>query len=483
MKDKQTKQWEEKENTLPKKKNTKHRKDGKWFITGETETKLTKRTKSDITKIKTKTEVFLQKLKDKNHYYDDYDYSKVNYISAFIKVIIIDKKYETEHLLTPSKMLNRGDRCSIKNSINKNEYIVKRAKLIHGNKYSYIDIDYKNGQTKVSIFCKEHNGFFEQTPKDHLNGRGCSLCNGGVQLTTEKFIIKSIIIHKNKYDYSEVDYKNALIKVKIFCKKHKGFFYQTPNSHLSGQNCPICGGKVKLTNETFAQKSEEIHGRGRYDYSDVNYKDNRTKVLIGCNVCNIKFEQTPGNHLIGKGCKKCANNALRYTNEEFLDKSKEIHGDRYIYPDEYKDTKTKIRIICRKHGIFKQNPSLHLSGKGCPICNLSKGELKIKNIFDNLEIKYEIQKTFNDCKNISLLRFDFYIPEQNLLIEYNGKQHYEPVKYWKHENDFKKRQLRDKIKLNYCKDNNIDLLILPYTEFDNIEQIIKNKINHEPILD
>jgi len=195
------------------------------------------------------------------------------------------------------------------------------------------------------------------------------------KLTTQQFIEKAISIHGDKYDYSLVDYKNARTKVKIICPIH-GVFEQTPNDHLSRCGCNKCAiiknsDKIRSTTQQFIEKAISIHG-DKYDYSLVDYKNNKTKVKIICPEHGI-FEQTPNSHLLGKGCNKCGivkgHDKQRSTTEEFIKKAISVHGDTYDYSlVDYKHTHTKVKIICPEHGVFEQEPNAHLSGQGCRKC-------------------------------------------------------------------------------------------------------------------
>jgi hypothetical protein len=143
----------------------------------------------------------------------------------------------------------------------------------------------------------------------------------------------------------------------------------------------------KLTLEEFVEKAIEIHG-GKYDYSKVVYKgNNKTPVEIIClKPKHGSFNQTPSNHLSGKGCKKCAieeraKKKLEKAREEFVEEARKIHGNKYDYRKVvYKGSKTLVEIICLKHGPFYQTPSNHLNGHGCPFCT------KYSNIGKLIEI-------------------------------------------------------------------------------------------------
>ena len=157
---------------------------------------------------------------------------------------------------------------------------------------------------------------------------------------------------------------------------------------------------------------------------------------------------------------------------------KEIHGDLYDYSKvEYKHHRKEVIIICSKHGEFLQTPRNHLNGHGCQKCKNSKGENIVKNFLIDNNIKYIPQYTIKECRNINVLRFDFVICKDDDLVicEYDGKQHFHLENCFSEE-EFKNCQIRDNIKNKFCKDNNIKLIRIPYWEFDNIEDILKEEL-------
>jgi len=291
--------------------------------------------------------------------------------------------------------------------------------------------------------------------------------------TNIDFIEKSNIIHNNKYDYSLVDYINGTTKVKMMCKKCNNIFEQKPEKHLIGQGCPICANNTLLTNDIFIKNANLIHNN-KYDYSLVNYINNNTKVKIICKEHGI-FEQIPTNHISKKqGCPKC-NGGIKNTKDNVIKRANIIHNNKYDYSlVDYQNANKKVKIICPIHGVFEQSISCHINRKyGCPICSESKGEKEIRNILEKNDIKYEYQKTFSGCVYKQELKFDFYLPNKNLCIEYNGKQHYEANSFFGGEEGFKETRKRDNIKNKYCKNNNIKLIKIKYNK--NIENEI-NKI-------
>lgn len=130
----------------------------------------------------------------------------------------------------------------------------------------------------------------------------------------------------------------------------------------------------------------------------------------------------------------------------------------------YNGNKIKVKIICKEHGVFNQTPTDHLRPCGCPKCNESKNEKRIKELLEQKQIKYETQKTFDGCLYKRKLKFDFYLPEYNICLEYDGEQHFVKYRFEKDDKKLKIRQKRDKIKTEYCKENGINLIRIRYDE-------------------
>jgi len=295
------------------------------------------------------------------------------------------------------------------------------------------------------------------------------------KLTTEEFIKRSKLVHGNKYDYSITNYINKRSKVKIICKKH-GIFEQTAYYHYYfKQGCPECKVNKQLTTEEFIERSKLVHG-DKYDYSLSNYKNAHTKVKIICKEHGI-FNVRPMDHMNGIKCSMCSLGFIKNNNittEGFIERAKLKHGDRYDYSKtKYINSMSKVIITCREHGDFLQKAESHTRGRGCPNCKKSVGENKIELFFNKNNVLFEKQKMFEDCKNILSLPFDFYLPNYNICIEYDGIQHYQPVKHFGGIENFNLRKKLDEIKNEYCKNNNIRLIRISYKE--NVE----NKLNYE----
>jgi hypothetical protein len=350
------------------------------------------------------------------------------------------------------------------------DLFILKFKNVHGDKYDYSLVNYVNTKTKVKIICSIH-GEFEQTPNDHLSGYGCSKCSNKFRLNTAMFIDKCKTIHGDKYDYSLVNYVNTKTKVKIICSIH-GEFEQTPDKHTnSKQGCSKCS--KSLNDLEFINKLKMMYGELYIPIeSYVSYKD---KIKLKCLKHGI-FKQSAEGLFKGHTCRRCITEN-KFNIKLFIENSKLIHGDKYNYSlVNYVNKITKVKIVCPIHGEFEQRPSDHLSGCACPICRESRGEKQIRNYLNKHGVKFNPQHKFDNCKNDLSLPFDFYLPEHNICIEYNGIQHYKPVKHFGGKERFLIQQKCDKIKIDYCDMNYIKLIIIKYNE--NIEEILTKKIKN-----
>lgn len=302
-------------------------------------------------------------------------------------------------------------------------------------------------------------------------------------MTLDGFIKKAKEVHGDKYDYSKVEYKNSKTKVCIICPIH-GEFFQTPYNHLKGFGCSKCGhektSSAKTSNtSTFIEKAMSVHN-DKYDYSKTNYINTKTKVCIICPE-HGEFWQTPSTHLSGGGCWKCGlqriSNVRKYTTEKFIEKAKKIHGDKYDYSKvDYVDSKTKVCIICPKHGEFWQTPNNHINGLGCAECGHEYKSLFEEDVFSKLKelnIRMIRQKTFDWLKYRTNMFLDFYLPDYNIAIEVQGEQHYKPSDFFGGEETFVNQQKRDKKKFDLCKKHNIKIFYLRNRNKYNLNEIMQ----------
>jgi len=297
----------------------------------------------------------------------------------------------------------------------KTEIFIKKSKSVHGDKYDYSLVEYLEQSKHVKIICSKH-GIFTQTPKKHLHGRGCRKCgHDSRKYTTEEFVSRAKNIHKDKYDYSKSEYKNARTKICIICPEH-GVFWQRPAGHLSGKGCD------------------------------------------GCNIDQFgKF-------------------GLAITTEEFIDKSISIHGNKYSYEKSvYVEYNIAVEIICPKHGSFWQKPRDHIVSKsGCPAC-VHKNEGIVGEIVLDIFRDFQIipnKKIWDSFMGYNRLRFcDFWLEKDTLkvMIEYDGEQHSRPIRFGGMPKEkaliqFENQKVIDELDKKFCEINNIVLHRISYKD-------------------
>lgn len=297
----------------------------------------------------------------------------------------------------------------------------------------------------------------------------------------EDFFKKSV---KNKFgnniSFEKLIYLGTAKKCILICKKHNVEMFSRPSDFLKSGHCCCkkCTEEVnsKKGEILFLNKAKEIHNN-KYDYSLMNYKNRKTKVKIICPE-HGSFEQLPSNHIHPKkpqGCPKCghlkAAKKKQITTKEFIQKSKEINGNRYDYSKtKFINMKTKVEIICPEHGSFFQNPDNHLRKKyGCPFCNESHGEKEISKWLKKNNLSFEREKVYLDDYGPKgwPLPYDFYITNKNILIEYEGEQHFKPICYGgidieRAKTNLKKQRHYDWLKRKYAKDKRIPIIYINY---------------------
>ncbi|MCT4364377.1 MAG: DUF723 domain-containing protein [Synechococcaceae cyanobacterium MAG-AL1] len=473
---------------------------------------------------------------------DRYGYDKTHYVNSKTAVTVTCQEHGDFHIAPCKHTSGRKQGCPECARLERNESsrmskgeFIRKAIVIHGDRYSYDKVEYTGYQNPVTITCSKH-GDFQKSPSNHLsktNPQGCPKCKvRASRKTTEQFVAEARVIHADRYDYSLVKYRGNKLPVEIFCPTH-GAFEQEAKSHLHGHGCPDCAGVAPRTTEDFITEAREVWG-DKYYYAKVDYVSNNEKVIITCRD-HGDFMQRPHSHLIGyEGCSKChgrgktdmatfieeatekhdgkfdysevafdsidseitiicpihgrfrqkAKNHLRsgcpdcggsrrLTTEEFIEKARGVHGDLYDYSrTRYLRANDNVEIHCPYHGPFHQRASHHLGRSGCPICRQSRGEFRVEQVLKRLGVGFEQQKRFPDCRNVNELPFDFFVGDRG-VIEFHGEQHFWPVDFGKGESDPAPVSKRDQIKERYCREKGIPMLIVRFDEIDDVEAIVK----------
>ena len=173
----------------------------------------------------------------------------------------------------------------------------------------------------------------------------------------------------------------------------------------------------------------------------------------------------PYNIKRGRGCPVCSHKKQK-THEQFVAEMKEINEDIIILGT-YINSQTKIKCQCKNCGYVWETKPTHLNqGHGCNNCRTSTGERTIRSYLHSHHIKFFQQHTWEDARGVKggKLRFDFYLPEHNLIIEYQGEQHYRPNGYMGGEEKFKYQKINDSLKLQYIQDHNYNYLEISYKD-------------------
>jgi len=339
---------------------------------------------------------------------------------------------------------------------------------INNRKLDFVILEYKpNGQkSKFKHSC----GYVFETRLSHLLSRNrCPVCNGKWR-TKEMFQIESNRIHNNEYQI--LDFKSGNDLVKINHKSCGNIFKQIGYRHLRGDRCFECYGNKKLSKSDIIKRSNDLWNN-EYEFlsDEVIYSD---KSLIRHKKCGYEYNQIVSSHLLGMGCPKCAGNAP-LTKSIIQERSDKIHKSEYEILSDPNGYLSKIEILHKKCGdVFNQVVADHLSGCGCKKCNQSKMENFIENLLLENNILYTKQKTFEGCKYKNKLKFDFYLPEYKTCVEFDGIQHFKPIRFFGGVKNFELQKIKDEIKNRYCLNNGIKLLRLNYLQ--DIEEI-KKQIN------
>lgn len=294
--------------------------------------------------------------------------------------------------------------------------------------------------------------------------------------TTEKFIKQMSVLSPDIEILGE--YTGVRKKIKCRCKLDGYEWMAIPDRLLFGTGCKKCADRAKTkTHDDFVKElkliNENIVILGKY-------KNINEKIKCKCNICGSEWETRPNHLLNGHGCNKCISakvGMLRAkTHEQFLIDLYAINKGIEIL-SRYKNARTKLKCKCKvDDNEWMATPNDLLSGYGCPKCSESKGERAVADILSKRRVRYIREHKFDDCVHLNKLPFDFYLPDQNICIEYDGVQHFEPCEYFGGAKTFEVIRKRDLIKTNYCKSNGIKLIRIPYTT-KHIEKYLSSKLS------
>ena len=397
------------------------------------------------------------------------------YVNAKTKIMVKHNKCGNTYEVQPDNFIH-GSRCPYCSGLIKktDKQFRQEVKDLVGNEYVFLE-HYQGTKTKIRVKHNKCRNIYEVTPGNFIGGNRCPYCfNKGKRKTDKQFRQEVYDLVSNEYTFLD-SYIDSMTKIRVKHNKCGNIYGVIPNNFLRGDRCPYCLGLAKKTDKQFKEEIYNLVG-DEYTFLD-SYVNSYTKLLVKHNKCGNVYEVTPHSFFRGCRCPYCFGTPKK-SNEEFKKEIYDLVGNEYTFLDSYIDSMTKIRVKHNKCGnTYEVTPNCFLEGHGCPYCNSPKGELIINRILKSLGIDYEAQKTFDDLKDKSYLSYDFYIPSQNILIEYQGIQHYQPVVHFGGEDKFKIQQKHDCIKLDYAKELGYKLITVPYTE-DTLSKIKKYLIKH-----
>ena len=299
--------------------------------------------------------------------------------------------------------------------------------------------------------------------------------------TNEEFLNDLRFVNQTVQPLGE--YINATTKIDVLCLNCKNIFSASPDSLLHNKGCPICARKNRglKRRKPHDQFIEEMKVKHPELIVNSLYTTAFDKVSCTCKICGV-FDGIPANMLSGTGCNECGNKKIgEKLTKPFLQFKEELYNinPNVIILGEYIKQSSHIRVKCNvcNHEWSPLGTSL-LSGFGCPMCANSHGEKRIDKYLHDLNIKHAHQKEYNGLYGSrgGLLSYDFYLPDYNLLIEYQGEYH-DGTAGNQTQADFERQVLHDQLKKEYANNNNIELMEIWYYDYDEIENILNHYFN------
>lgn len=398
------------------------------------------------------------------------------YSGANTSILHRCKIHDYEWMVCPANMLHKNGcpKCNKRYKRTHEDY-VREVKEINPN----IEVigKYINAKIKIKHKCLVCNNTWECLPCNILSGHGCKKCssrNTGEKLTkTHSEYVDDLYLVNPNIEVVE-EYQNSIVKILHRCKVDGYEWLAKPQNILSGKGCPKCSKRYKRTIDEYTKElsivspSIELIG---------GYKNITTKAIYKCKICNHVWSTIPEVTLRGCGCPICGNKIisekLSKTHEQYIAELSSKNPNVEVL-EIYKGANTPIKHRCKIDNCeWNVAPAHLLYTTGCPKCASSKGEAKVREWLELRNIKYEEQKKFKDCKDKRALPFDFYLPDLNICIEYDGEQHFRPVTFNGtdvsiSERNFERTKKHDRMKNKYCEDNGIGLIRISYNE--NVEE-------------
>lgn len=407
------------------------------------------------------------------------------YVGADVAILHLCKKHNVQWKAIPTNIL-KGCGC-VKC---KSEKIIEKQLKTHEQYVEELSIknpnlkvieEYIDATTPILHYCIKHDLYWKICPNNALIRNRCPECGkeSHYELSSKShddYVYELSIKNPNIEVVGQ--YVDCKTKIMHHCLIHDIYWETYPSNALKGCGCVECG-KYKISNNFLKTHSEYVKELEIENPNIVvleKYINMRTPILHKCLIHKTEWVVSPSTTLQGCGCPKCRGEKISEkqlkTHEQYVVELN-ISNPAIVVLEQYINTKTPILHKClRDENEWYISPSNALMGYGCPRCHESKGERKIRLWLEKHNIDYNFQYPFENCRDNKPLPFDFYLPNYNMCIEYDGKQHFEPIEHFGGQEAFEITVKHDNIKNEYCKDNGILLLRIPY--FKNVEEELNN---------
>lgn len=407
-----------------------------------------------------------------------------NYVNATTKIRCLHSICGTIWKVAPKSFLhNKKGGCPTCAYGKSQQEFTKEINNLFGDEYSFIEAYIGDGS---KILCR-HNicGYEWKTkPNTFLNGSRCPNCFGSKRKSTIQFQNELDRLYPGEYEVLG-EYKTAHTKIKVRHIPCDYIWETKPNAILSKKRCSRCSMRKQVIRQTrpYDDFMREVHQKYGNAYIVDNYQGRHKKLKVTHKECGYLWETYGSTLLSGVGCPRCA--GIIKTSDDFIAQLSALVGREYRVVGEYSKMSEKVKMKHEKCGyLWQVTPMNFIRGTRCPRCRKSHGELAIETWLNSKNCGYISQKKFADCKDQRPLPFDFYLPDYNLVIEYDGRQHFQSCGYFGGEEKFRIQHKHDLIKNKYCEDNNINLLRIPYTVTgEDIGKVIQNKLDELKQLD
>ena len=393
-------------------------------------------------------------------------------------------------------IVNKGARCpkcSIerrsKEMTKSTSQFTEQVNTLGGGYYSFFG-SYNGGHDVLEFKHHTCQTTFKATPREFIRGKRCPICTSEKlslerRKTDKEFKEQVKELVGGEYIFTE-PYQTNKTKIEVSHTLCGHTYSVKPNKFLSGSRCPRCAGRPlkvapprKRSLEEFRMEVSEF-SEGAYFVDSVIRANHRkgikkTSLITFHEGCGKYFSSTYSDLKRGRGCPHCFGTPKR-THEEFVKLVSQIVGDEYKVIGKYTSALSAVEMehsLCGSS--WKVIPTeFTSSGTRCPNCVYSRGEKAAADVLDSLSIEYTREHSF---EYLGRKRFDFFIPSLNIAIEYDGEQHFKAIDHWGGEETLKRTQESDALKNDFCDYMGIDLLRIPYWEFDNIDEIVTNFID------